>query len=301
LLREVQATYPGAEIDIVTRSAIADDLYGTFFNVRDIHRLPAHGVGHPLKFLGILRKIRNTTYDLAIDPCPDSQTGRLLLLYAGARNTLGFASARKIGTLTHGVGVPASPRQVGQLPVFLLRRALGRAEAQPFPPLDIALTAIERQQGTDALFALLAGQHTARSKRGVIGVFANATGPKLLPEDWWQGFLREFEARHPDHAIVEIVPAFGKSLLGERYPAYFSGDVRKLASVLSALSLFVSADCGVMHLACASTVPVAGIFTVTDAEEWGPYGPNDLIVQAQDQAPELVAQRIAQHYADSLA
>lgn len=293
LIREIQAQYPGAEIDILTRSAAAESIFGGFFSVRSIYRLPAHGFRHPLNFLGILRRMRSTHYDLAIDPCPQSQTGRLMLLLAKSRFKLGFASDKKKGMLTHAISVPTAPRQAGQLPVFLLRSALGSPAPRPYPALDLALNAAELQQGIGALAALTANAADARGKKGVIGVFANATGPKLLPRDWWTGFMREFNLRCVDYSIVEIVPMFGKSLLDERYPAYYSSDIRKLASVLSGLSLFISADCGVMHLACASGVPVAGIFTVTDPEEWGPYGSNAHVVHAQGVSPEQVAERIS--------
>lgn len=296
LIREIQAVYPGAEIDLLTRTAAAGDIFSAFFSVRCVHRLPAHAFRHPLKFLGIVRRIRSTHYDLVIDPCPESQTGRLTLLFAMGRYKLGFSGRKKMGTLTHSVDVPKDPRQVGQLPVFLLRSALGTISPRPYPPMDLALSPSERQRGIDALALLASSDINTPSSRGVIGVFANATGPKLLNDEWWREFMQELEARHAGHAIVEIVPMFGKSLLGDRYPAYFSSDIRKLASVLSALSLFISADCGVMHLACASGAPVAGIFTVTDADEWGPYGPNDDAVHAHGIPPKQVAEQIAQRY-----
>jgi heptosyltransferase-3 len=99
--------------------------------------------------------------------------------------------------------------------------------------------------------------------------------------------------RISDYAFVEIVPINGKSLLDLRYPAYYSSSIRKLACVLSGLSRFISADCGVMHLACASNTPTTGIFTVTDPAEWGPYGPNDCAVNAHGRALEDVARDVA--------
>ena len=87
---------------------------------------------------------------------------------------------------------------------------------------------------------------------------------------------------------------FGRALLGPHYPAYYSSDIRRLGCVLSALSLFVSADCGVLHLACASGVPVVGIFAVTDPDEWGPYGPRDRVLQVQGLAPAQLAERVVE-------
>jgi heptosyltransferase-3 len=296
LIREIEAQYPGAEVDVLTRSTAARAIFGSFFSVRNVYCLPAWGFRHPLRFFGILRRIQRTQYDLVIDPCPQSQTGRLMLLLATSRFKLGFATAKKKGNLSHGVSVPASPRHVGQLPVFLLRSAIGSDALRPYPTLDLALSPSERQHGMAVLVALTLRAADVRARHGVIGIFANATGGKLLGSEWWRVFMRELEARYVDYSIVEIVPMFAKSLLDERYPAYYSSDIRKLACVLSGLSLFISADCGVMHLACASGAPVAGIFTGTDPDEWGPYGPNDQVIHAQGLPPEQVAERVAHNF-----
>ena len=92
----------------------------------------------------------------------------------------------------------------------------------------------------------------------VIGLFANATGNKRLEQAWWRELLERLPAGTSSTALVEIVPAFGRSLLDDRYPAFFCTDLRKLAATLSALDVLVTGDCGVMHLACAAGVPGLG-------------------------------------------
>nr|WP_255682977.1 glycosyltransferase family 9 protein [Dyella sp. 2HG41-7] len=293
LLSELEKVYPAAEIDILTRSPIANDLYGHFFNVLRIFRLPAHGVGHPLQFFGTLRRMRKMRYDLAIDADPLSQTGRLLMLLSNSTYTLGFSSPKKHGEITHPVPLPSELLSKGRRPVYLLRSAMGRNDSVDYPVPDIHLSATEREQGKAALTRSLAASGITSSGRGIIGIFANATGPKQLSEAWWMRLIGVLEAAFPEHRIVEIVPASGASMLSSRYPAYFSTDLRKLASVLSGLDVYISADCGIMHLACASDVPTLGIFTVTNADEWGPYGPNRHVIPAHGMEPEDVARAIA--------
>ncbi|MEG3191159.1 glycosyltransferase family 9 protein [Lysobacter sp. D1-1-M9] len=293
LIQELQAVYPGARIDIVTRSPVAEAIYGRYFNVGCIFKLPGHGFGRPWRYLREWRRLRREHYDLVVDPDPQSQTGRLLTMMAKGRRTLGFDSPKKSGNVTHSVAIADAPRSVGQRSVFLLRAALGQVpERASYPVPDIRLDAREREQGREALARLLASHGLSPAPHGVIGVFANATGGKLLPSDWWAQFLQTLEPLSEGYHIVEIVPAFGRSLLGSRYPAYFSSDLRKLASVLSALSVYASADCGVMHLACASRVPTYGIFTATDADEWGSYGPGNHVIRAYDMAPAEVAREL---------
>jgi heptosyltransferase III len=293
LLEELEKVYPAAEIDILTRSPIAHEAFGHFFQVNRIFRLPAHGVGHPLKFIAELRRMRGIQYDLAIDVDPLSQTGRLHTLLSNATYTLGFSSPKKHGEITHPVPLPTELESKGRRPVYLLRHAMGRDTGAAYPPPDIRLGEHERTQGRQALLRSLAAHGIETPGRGIIGVFANATGDKLLGEDWWTRFLKVLEAQHPEHRIVEILPAFGRSMLGSRYPAYYASDLRKLASVLSGLDAYISADCGIMHLACTTGVPVMGIFTVTNAAEWGPYGPGKHVIPAKNVAPEEVARTIA--------
>jgi heptosyltransferase III len=293
LLSELENVYPAAEIDILTRSPIANDVYGRFFGVQRIFRLPAHGVGHPFQFFGTLRRMRKIRYDLAIDADPLSQTGRLLMLLSNATHTLGFSSPKKHGEITHAVPLPENIHSKGKRPVYLLRSAMGRDTANDYPVPDIRLGTGEREHGRAALARSLAAGGITSPGRGIIGIFANATGPKLLGEDWWMRFISVLEQRYPEHRIVEILPASGKSMLGSRYPGYYSSDLRKIASVLSGLAVYISADCGIMHLACASDVPTMGIFTVTDAAEWGPYGQGRHVIAGHGKAPEDVAQLIA--------
>jgi ADP-heptose:LPS heptosyltransferase len=293
LLSELEKVYPAAEIDILTRSPIATEVYGRFFNVQRIFRLPAHGVGHPFQFWGTMRRMRKIRYDLAIDADPLSQTGRLLMLLSNSTYTLGFSSPKKHGEITHAVPLPANVESKGRRPVYLLRSAMGRDVAADYPAPDIRLGAGEREQGRTALTRSLAASGIASPGRGIIGIFANATGPKLLGEAWWTRFIETLKAQHPEHRIVEILPASGQSMLSAAYPAYYSSDLRKLASVLSGLAVYISADCGIMHLACASDVPTMGIFTTTSASEWGPYGPGRHVIAGYEKSPEEIARMIA--------
>ena len=293
LIQELEAVYPGAQVDIVTRSQVAEALYGRYFNVDRISKLPSHGVGHPWRYLREWRQLHRNHYDLVIDPDPQSQTGRLLTIMAKGSCKLGFDGPKKIGHVTHAVPCADAPESVGKRAVFLLRVACGnRPDLRPYPVPDIRLDDREREQGREAIARLIASRGLPAAPRGVIGIFANATGGKLLGSDWWTPFLEALESVSDGYHIVEILPAFGRSLLGSRYPAYFSGDLRKLASVLSALSVYTSADCGVMHLACASRATTYGIFTASNADEWGSYGPGNHVIRAYDMPPAEVAREI---------
>lgn len=289
LLREIERRFPGAEVDIVSGCGAAPALFARFTQVRRVTVLPGRVAKAPLRYRRALRQLREAGYDLAIDPYVFSNSDRYLVRTSRARFRIGFDGAKKSGHLTHAIAEPAAEPHAAKLPVYLLRRTMGvagDASSSTYPELDLRLSAAEREQGAEALRAVAAGA------RDVIGVYAFATGVKNYPREWWERFLAVLAARYPDHVIVEIVPGFGRSLLGDRYPAYFSSDIRKLGGVLANLSLYVSADCGIMHLAAASGAPTVGIFSVTDIPGWSVYGKRNHTIDARELDAEQTAEAV---------
>lgn len=129
----------------------------------------------------------------------------------------------------------------------------------------------ERERGRQRL-ARVCGVRNVAEPLSCIEIFANATRDKSLSLDWWRRFLAAFEPRASQHCVVEILPAFGRSLLEDLYPSFYCSEVRGLAAMLANLSLYVSADCGVMHLAWAAGASTIGLFNATEPAEWGPGG-----------------------------
>lgn len=282
LIREIERVYPGAEIDVVTRSAVATAIFGSFDRVRTIHQLPNHGVSSPLRIASVLRALRKRPYDLAIDPGLLSTTDRLYVRAANARWKIGYAN-KSGGGLTHGIAVPPDLRHVGKLPVHLLRAARNDGSRDAYPSLDIALSGTERARGRAMLDEIVPGDGP------VIGLFTAATGNKCLGAAWWQAFAAQYVAAIPNARLVEVIALSGRSMLDNRWPSYYSTDVRRLGTVISGISRFVAADCGVMHLACAAGVPTVGLFRGTEIAEWGPYGSRDLAFDVTSMPPEAAA------------
>lgn len=290
LLQEIEALWPGAEIDIVSRNPIAPEIFRNYASVRHVFCLPRRGLRHPLQLAAVLRRLKRQEYDLAIDTDPRSRTGRALLLRSRARWKLGFSGDGKSGALSHAVPPAPMPRHHGHYPVELLRAVAARRR-QGYPPLDLRLSRSEREQGAQILARLFA-ETSGGDGRGVVGVFANATGGKLLSKSWWQHFMPLVEAHFRGFRFVEIVPASAVSMLDSRYPSYYSSDVRRLAGVLSQLSLLICLDGGIMHLARAAGTRTAAVFAGTEIAEWGPYGERAYAIDGLGLAPEQVAQRL---------
>jgi ADP-heptose:LPS heptosyltransferase len=294
LLQEIEARFPGAEVDIVSGCGAASQLFARYAQVRRVTVLPRSVVKAPLRYRRLLRELRAAKYDLAIDPYLLSNSDRLLVRTSRARFRIGFDGPKKSGHLTHALVEPHEEEHAAKLPVYLLRKTMGvvgDAATWSYPELDLRLSAAERELGRETLRAVAA--HESKPASGTIGVYAFATGVKNYPREWWQHFLATLTARYPDHTIVEIIPGFGSSLLGDAYPAYFSSDIRKLGGVLANLSVYVSADCGIMHLAAAGGAPTVGIFSVTDIPGWSVYGARNQTIDARGMTPQSVASQIA--------
>ncbi len=287
LLAELEALYPGAEIDMVSAGHAAQTLFANRFQLRRVFSFPRKIARHLWSSMGLLRQVRETTYDLAIDASHGSQSGRLLLAIVKARFKLGFPEA---SAQPAEASLDEGPEHFALRPVFLLRTAYAGSVDAGWPELNIRLTDGEKQQARLALGNIIGESTLSSPARRVVGVFANATGAKHYGEAWWTQFVDTLQTLQPGICIVDLVADHGQSQLGQMLPSYYTRDLRRLASVIANMSAFISADCGVMHLAAASGTPTLGLFSVTSAAKYGPYGDaNSAIDTARLNAREVAA------------
>ena len=287
ILADIERAYPSAEVDIITAGQAAHEVFAGFDCVRHLLVLPRKIVRHPLILSRTVHHLRTQRYDLAIDPCVSSQTGRGLLLMSRARYKLGFVGKGNAGRISCGVAIPSCTQHMAQLPVYLLRTARSEAfDVAPCPTLDIRLAEVERKQGRKRR-QLILGKRSPGVFR--IGVFGEASGAKGFPDAWWKAMLEMLKQARSDVVFIEILPAAGASKFGEAFPAYYSTSIRRMAAVMAGLDLVISADCGVMHLAVASGAMTIGLFKVTDSSMYAPYGDDNFAVLVQGRSPQVVA------------
>lgn len=290
LLVEMQRVLPTAEVDIVLAGDHGAELFRTFPNVRHVHVLSRRMVRHPIAVIRAVMQIRRAKYDLAVDPCETSQSSRLLLAASKATCMLGIPR-RSHADSSAAVAERRAPAHMAQWPVFLLRRALSGGSStldDDYPTLTLQLSQEEIRRARQVLDASLHAKGESADKT-VIGVFAEATGAKRYDESWWERFIAEMHAQHPAWAFVEIAPPDGQSRLSSRLPVFSSPSPREVAAVIANMTGFVSADCGVMHLASASGTPTIGLFSVTDMAMYQPYGPHNHAIDTRGKQPEDIA------------
>lgn len=268
LLRELETRYPGAEIDLLCAGPAGATLFGTRFAMRQVIALPGRMPRHPWRTLARLRQLRRERYDLAIDACPASYSGRLVLGLCHATWKLGFPLSEAAGPLQGYV--EACPAHVAQRSAHLLRVACGDHQPAAWLNLDVALDDALRAQGRQVLAAVVGCGGEVGGP--VVGIFPNATGAKRYPEAWWADFVAALHARRPDIRMVNVLAEHGRTQLPGTLPTLYSRDLRKLAAVLAGMDGFISGDCGVMHLASAVGTPTLGLFVQPNRDKYAPYG-----------------------------
>jgi heptosyltransferase III len=296
LIAELQARYPGAQVDLVVGGEQGRSLFNRFPNVGTVFNLPRHAFRHPFRTLSVLRKIRRERYDLAIDPDLSSQSGRYLLGRCRSTWRLGFFGKKSREGLSLAMPAQTAHRHMGKQPVGLLRWAMGKEACPPsaeLPALDIRLSEDERAWGRRGLSELLRID-SAAAGIATIAIFAHATRGKRYAPEWWAQVIDGLRERYPGYEIIEILPAHGESSVVSGIPGYYSSDPRRMAAIISATQLLVTADCGVMHLACAARGPVVvGLFQCTDPDMYAPYGGGNIAVSTRELSPAAVCERIA--------
>lgn len=296
VLAEIEARHPGVTVDIVGACDGAGALFCGYRNVGTVFELPRNGFHAPGQFARVVLSFLRERYDLVIDPELRSRSARFLVNRCRTTYRLGFAGTGNPGRLTHALAGLNVPPHMSQRAVYLLRGASQAAGADPdtpYPALDLRLRSEERAWGA-ALVARVLRQEYARHRAPAIAIFASATGAKRYPIEWWLKLTAQLRLQLPRASFLEVLPpgVARPSELG--LPTFRSGDLREVAAVISATSLFVSADCGVLHLACASGAPrVIGLFSVTDAAVYGPVGAGRHAIVTRDQTPEEVARVVA--------
>ena len=301
LLVELERMFPQARVDVLTGGGASHALYKGYAQLENLHAFPAWSYARPGEVLAIVRRVRGEPYDLAIDPVSGSRSARCLLALVNARHKLGYlwGSRWRDAPLTHPVGLQGAPRHYGQAPVHLLRTAFG-AGAAPVPALDLRLSAEETSLGRRLLDRALGDTPQPGARPMSIGLYGAATGAKRYSTRWWLAFLGELQhqlAATP-HRLIEFLPHDAQSTFAGRMPSLLSVQLRELGAALGALDAFVTADCGVMHLASAAGVRTTGLFKVTDAARYGPYGPGSTSIPADDTAPEAAARAVAERLRD---
>jgi ADP-heptose:LPS heptosyltransferase len=143
-------------------------------------------------------------------------------------------------------------------------------------PLDLKLNSFEISTGKTLL------KNINGNDKKTICFFTYATGNKCYSKEWWETFYNRLKKEYQDYNLIEILPTENVSQISFQAPVFYSKDIREIGSLIAATSLFIGADSGIMHLACAAKTPTMGLFSVTDLNIFQPYGNNSIGIKTSD-------------------
>lgn len=104
--------------------------------------------------------------------------------------------------------------------------------------------------------------------------------PKLWPTEHYAALAEQLRQRYPDATFV-ITGTRNERFLARRFAKMMGGvidltgktSIVELAGIIDELDLFITQDCGVLHVAAATTTPLLALFGPTCAASTGPWPP----------------------------
>jgi ADP-heptose:LPS heptosyltransferase len=274
LIEELEATFPGCAVDVFVRGGLAHVLFKNYVSVSGVFKLPKRPLKEIVAYLKAWNAVGRANYDLAINVARGSSSGRMSIQKAKARYKF-------FGDLDeNAIQIYPDHMHMAKHPVYVLRTELDKlgfeTQNTPVPAMDLRLDAAELAHAKAELDKLVPAD------KKTISIFTYATGAKCYTPDWWLPVYESLQARFPDYNIIEVLPAENVSQIHFAAPTFYSHDVREIAALIANTAVFIGADSGIMHLASAAKAPTVGLFSVTDALRYGPYGNGSVAVNTNE-------------------
>lgn len=286
LVEEICENYPDCTIDLFVKGKIAPIIFQNYPQINQIIELPKKPFKEFGKYLAVWIKLRRKKYDLVINVEKGSSSGRISALIA--RSEFKF-----FGDDFEGLTEKYSDYEhMAKFPVYNFRQFLRvlnqKVEEREVPKLSLRLDKKEIAEGKIKLDEI-----TKDTKRETIAFFTYATGTKCFPVEWWDEFYQKFYPKYSkEFNLIEILPVENISQLDNKLPAFYSKDIREIASVMENCKLLLAADSGMMHLGCASQVPTIGLFSVSNSKMYAPYGGQNTVLDMNKQTQEDIIRQM---------
>jgi ADP-heptose:LPS heptosyltransferase len=244
---------------------------------------------NPLKIRPLLKKLQASHYDLVFDASDDrsiSFNHLMVTALSGGRFRVGHDRGEASRFYEVAVPVPVAdsnrqPRHAAEMHLDLLRTVAPiRSHPRPLlkPPREDSGFAVEFRSGIGADTSV-----------PLVLIHPGARGPKRWPASEFAKVARLLDERHD--VIVAMVWGPADTSAAEEVQSLAEGAIypvgilpfADLVSLIRNASVFVSGDCGPMHLAAAFNTPVVSIFLVSDAGKYRTLGANDVLFDARKQ------------------
>lgn len=287
LITELQNIIPDAKIDIIVGMKLAGDILEPMDNINKIIDIPREFLLHPLRMLQLIQNTRSKHYDLALNISAGSVSSELVTMLVNAKYKASFKNNKTFINLTHTVQREGCYTHSGSRPLELLKLFTSDLPSDN-KELDIKLTTKELQEGEDALNLLLQ-KHNIEKRSKVIALFRNARFDKKIDDDWWNEWHQELLKEDSDIVIIDVLSPDILTKLNEKCLEYSNKNLRMLGSFFHACDVYISADTGPMHLACASKAKTVALFNKTDIQTYGTLGSDNVTIDIETKTPKDIA------------
>ena len=281
-LQALRRGFPRARITLLAKPTVAELLQGhPAVDKIVVYKSPGPHAGLTGK-LALARQLRTERYQLAV-LFQNAFEAAAIVTLAGIRHRYGYATDGRWLLLTHPVRLTRRIRRSHQTAYYLeMLRPLDIAVSAEAPALWT--TAEEDAAATEAFHRLGVGPG-----QPVIGVNPGSTygtAKRWLPERFAQVAGR-LATEYGAHVLIFGGPgeqAVGRAIadkLSTSAVSMLSGrtTIRQLMAFIKQCRLFVTNDCGPMHIAAAFGVPLVAIFGPTDPATTSPSGNRHTVVR----------------------
>lgn len=239
----------------------------------------------PWKMWSVLSSLRQERFDCVFDASGDHEvsfTHLVLCVLSGARCRIGHARGGVEGMYEVAVPIPDGPRHAAEMHCDLLN-AIAPISDSSRPRLRVS---------HESSKPVWDGEYEPWVVgRPVIVIHPGARGRKQWPPDQFAAVLNELHDRNTTNLALVWGPsdkAVASEVLRRVPPSVRALGVLSFPDLISVLrhsAVFVSADCGPMHLAAAVGIPVVAIFLASDMEKYAPLGSQCIALDGRAVAP----------------
>ena len=301
LIKQIREWLPDATIDLALAYPKAEELLRGVPSIGRIISFPYKLPEVLWRYLPAVHRLRAQRYDLAIDPIPDSTSGRMVMTLCRARFRLGFETVSQWVPLSHPVALPEQTLHDAARPVYLLAQALGMANDPGSTRLWLPLEDRELDVGRVAVAQAARSKADPTATPATFGFFAHAAGAKAIERDWWLGFWQAFLELEPDAIPVEFLPLSGGKPIDARFAVLHVRSPRDMVAAIAATRMFISPDTGPMHLASATEVPPVALFGNFNVSRYHPMKSNDICIDVTAYEPRAAAQLCQRRWRETAA
>ncbi|KIM09688.1 MAG: hypothetical protein KU29_00030 [Sulfurovum sp. FS06-10] len=284
LLQELETQFPESKIDLFVKGGVSHEIFKNYSQVDKIITLPKKHFKELFAYLKAWFTVKNKKYDLAINVVNNSSSGRISVKVSNA--TYKIYGNEFDNTIIKNEDF----NHIAKQPVYNLRAELERLGCKikntEIYPLSLKLNNQEIDNGKKDL------EKFYHNNQKTISLFTYATGAKCYSQEWWKTFYNDLKKNLPDVNFIEILPVENISRLNFSIPAYYSKEIREIASVIANTAVFIGADSGMMHLATASGANTIGLFSITNPITYEPFGKKNSGIDTNQVSNKKIIERI---------